>query len=141
MATQNPIAHFVLKDLALRTRVVSRMSKLLKEELRHLSSDKHNSILREKSQAAMEYFTWSSVWHEISTHAPILVAILQGVITSSSSTPPERVKRIICVCAAILLKCRNPKMFHVQAVISLLMHVGHSSKQVTNQHLTTNCIY
>ena len=123
------IARFVLKDLVLRTHILSHLSKLMKEELRQLLSDKHNSILQEKFQVAMEYFTWSSVWHEISTYAPFLVAVLRGVATTSSSDP-DNVKRIIGVCISILLKFRNPKMCHVQAVISLLMHIGHSSKQV-----------
>ena len=43
------IAHYVVKDPALRSRVVTHLSKLLKNELRRLSSDKHHSILREIS--------------------------------------------------------------------------------------------
>ena len=125
------IVHFVVMDAALRSRVVIDLIKLMKDELRQLSSDRYHSLLREKSQTAMEYFSWSSVWSEVSVHAPVFVALLLEVTSKLSSNPEQANASYVCVCVALLLKLRNPKMHPVQAMISLLMHIGHSSKQVT----------
>lgn len=126
---ETSIARFILSHPGLRRRVVQCIIKLLRCELSTLSSDKLGSIMREKSQTAMEYFTWESLWQELSSHAPTFFSILQGLSLKPSSTSAQ-VKPVACICAAILLKLRNPKMCQVQAMISLLLHIGHSSKQV-----------
>ena len=123
------IARYVVNQPDLRKRAIDCVITLMKRELTTLSSDTFSSILREKSQTAMEFFTWESVWQELSSHAPTLLSVLQG-ITSRRSINIARAKPVVCVCAAILLKLKNPKMCHIQAMLSLLLHAGHSSRQV-----------
>ena len=57
---------------------------------------------------------------EMSAHAPTSLSVLQG-ITSRRSINIARAKPVVCVCATILLKLKNPKICHIQAMLSLLL--------------------
>ena len=58
------IARYVVNQPDLRKRAIDCVITLMKRELTTLSSDTFSSILRAKSQTAMEFFIWESVWRE-----------------------------------------------------------------------------
>lgn len=122
------IAGFVMKNLPLRAKVLKEVQKVVGNEIKAICSDKHKSIFRDKSQDLLEHFSWEPLWLELSCKAPVLLSLMKGCTPKKAD--PERIKPIICTCAAILMKFRNPKLCHFQAVISLLLHAGHASKQV-----------
>ena len=122
------IAGFVIKSPALKSKVLNEIQKIVGNEIKILCSDKEKSIFRDKSQHHLENFSWEPLCSELSSKAPVLLSIMKGCTPKKAD--PERIKPIICTCAAILLKFRNPKLCYFQAVISLLLHAGHASKQV-----------
>ena len=91
--------------------------------------DKFDSILREKSQPAMELFSWTTIQLELEKHSCVLVKFLENAF-------PKVNRKILLMTTAMLLKGRNRKMCHVQAMISLLLYAGHAGKQVSKQALS-----
>ena len=124
------ITNFIIKNLSVRSKVLKEIQKIVCNEIKAICSDKHKSIFREKSQDVLEHFSWDPLWSELSTKAPVLLSIMKGCTPKKADT--EHIKPIICTCAAVLMKFRNPKLCHFQGVISLLLHAGHASKQVIN---------
>ena len=101
----------------------------IKGEMQQICSDKRASILCDTSDAAMKGFSWESVWLELQHSTPFLMATLEHPFPAKARN--ERMKPLLCTCAAMLLKWRQPKMCHVQAAISLVLQAGHSGKQVS----------
>ena len=97
------------------------------QELKNLCSNHFDSILREKSPTAMEYFSWNSIWLELEAKAPMLTTSLKKSMKSFS----EKNKRIPVVCISMLLKCQNKNMCMVQAIVSLILYTGHAGKWVS----------
>ena len=54
-------------------------------------------------------FSWESLWLEISKKAPTLTSILCSSILDKGKSEQEK-KPVICICAALLSKFRNPKI-------------------------------
>ena len=92
----------------------------MNSELKSLCANKAPSMLQDTSRASLELFSWELVWQEITKRASTLVSLLQ-------SSLPQKMKRdckpVICMCVAMLAKYRNPKVCHVQAAISLILHM------------------
>ena len=118
------IAGFVIKNPALKSKV---LNEIVGNEIKILCSDKETSIFRDKSHH-LDNFSWEPLWSELSSKAPVLLSIMKGCTPKKADL--ERIKHIICTCAAIPLKFCNRKLCYFQAVISLLLHAGHASKQV-----------
>ena len=119
------IAGFVIKNPALKSKVLKEIQKIVGNEIKILCSDKEKSIFRDKSQHHLENFSWEPLWSELSSKAPVLLSIMKGCTPKKAD--PERIKPIICTCAAILLKFCNRKLCYFQAV---LLHAEHASKKV-----------
>lgn len=122
------IAAFVIRNPALKSKILNEIQKIVRNEIKIICSDKEKSIFRDKSQHHLENFSWEPLWSELSSKAPVLLSIMKGCTPKKAD--PEHIKPIICTCVAILLKFYNPKLCYFQAVISLLLHAGHASKQV-----------
>ena len=93
-----------------------------------MASDNVHSIL---STGSMKEFQWKTLIKELCTYAPVLLNILQAAI--KTRVPRSNTNAVVCTCAAILLKHRNPKMSLLQKIISLILYSGHTSKQVYKQ--------
>ncbi len=124
------VVKFALKDPSMKGQVIAEVGKIVSKELKLLCSNKFNSVLLETSQIALEYFSWESLWLEMIKATPVLLSVLQAC-TVKRRVYPERVKPVVCMCAAILAKFRNPKACLVQSVISMILQAGHASKQVS----------
>ena len=100
-----------------------------RQEVIPISSDNHNSLLRHKSKAALENFSWERVWLELQQSAPLFLALLSGLLPSFKRRKEASIPAL-CMCASILLKLQNPKMNLVQSMVSLVLKAGHTTKQV-----------
>lgn len=118
----------LLKNQQRRSQAAKIIGRLIRNEMRHICSDKRMSILRETSEAAMKGFTWETVWLELQLVTPLLMTILEHSFPAKLRT--EKLRPLLCLCASMLLKRRQPKMCHVQAAISLVLQAGHCGKQV-----------
>lgn len=124
------VVKFALKDHSMKGQVIAEVGKVVNKELKLLCSNKFNSILLETSQAALEYFSWESLWLELTKRIPVFLSILRACSVKRQADP-ERVKPVVCMCAVILAKFRNPKACLVQCIISMILQAGHASKQVS----------
>ena len=111
----------------LQKNVVRGVGRILHQEFKSLCADSFPSILRDTTDVALKHFSWESLWMEILQKAPMFVSVLESCLPAK--TKLDR-RPVICMCAAMLAKYRNPKMCHVQAAVSLLLHAGHAGTQV-----------
>ena len=123
------------KNNVLQGKVIKCVGRLLNRELQTLCANKTPSMMQETSAIALEQFCWELVWEEITKKAPILVSLLQLSLPQKSKLDK---KPVICMCVAMLAKFRNPKMCHVQAAISLILHAGHAGTQVSLYNIETD---
>lgn len=116
--------------------VLRELHRLISKEL---CSESFGPILREKSWAAFQGFTWESLWLELVEKAPIFLTFAIGCVPMKKAELgiSEMAKPVLCMCAAMLLKFRNPKMSLVQRIISLIVDAGHCGTQVRSRML--NC--
>lgn len=123
------VARFILKDLSMKKQVIIEVGKVIKNELKLFCSNKFDSILVETSQAALQFFTWESMWEEMAKATPFLLSILQSCMSKQAKI--ERLKAVICMCFAILAKFRNPRLCLVQSMMSMILLAEHASKNVS----------
>ena len=123
------IAKCAVTNPSLRPHIIETLGHEVKQEMKVLSSVKHNSILRMKNKQSLERFTWDRVWTEIQTHCPILASFLMKCLPKTDMVN-KALMSSLCVCASILLKLRNPHINLVQGVLSLLLKSGHANTQV-----------
>lgn len=105
--------------------LMKKLSRVLREEMKMMCSEKTVSVLRSKSYDVLKNFKWEDLLKEMSVHAPTLAHILQSCTGKSSKK-----SAVIGVCASILLKSRCSKMSLVQKRVMLILHAGHCGKQV-----------
>ena len=133
----------VMKDAAMRKRVLVILQKDLQRELESMCSLHHNSVLRSTSPIALKKFSWMELEEEIRRTAPTLHALLDG--TLHVHIPPSAQRRrarsktrrvnksaVLGFCAAILCRYRNQSMNLVQRLLSVLLYKSGASKQVCN---------
>lgn len=131
---KSSLASIVLgpENMGLRKNVVRGVGKLMHQEFKFLCADSFPSMLRDTSDVALEHFSWESLWIEISRKAPTFVSVLESSLPAKTKLDK---RPVLGMCAAMLAKFRNPKMCHVQAAISLVLHAGHAGTQVSmNMH-------
>ena len=123
------VVKFALKDPSMKSEVISKVGDSMRKELKSFCSNTFNSVLVETSQAALEYFSWESMWQEMAKATPVIMSLFSTCL--SHQADKAKLKPIICMCTAILAKSRNPKLCLVQSIISLILLAGHASKQVS----------
>ena len=122
---QQGIAEETMKNPSTRKRVLNLVGRELQKEVQKMASDSTNSLLKMED---LKEFEWDKLLQELSTHAPVLLGVLQAATKTRS--PRTNTNAVICICAAIIFKQRNSKMSLVQKIISLVLYAGHTSVQV-----------
>lgn len=117
----------------LRGHVVKQVGRMCFQEIKSLCSDNYYGMMRNTSDVSLTNFSWESIWIEVLNKAPTLVSILTSCLPAKTKFNVNK-KPIICVAAAMLCKFRNPKMCHVQAAFSLILHAYHAGSQVSRNH-------
>ncbi len=104
---------------------VFQVSKKIREEMKQLSSDSHDSILKDTVEAVKQ-FHWDTVLLEYHKMVPTLMMLLQNLVPK-----PANKKPFICFLVSLLLKCRHQRMGLVQRAVSIMLYGNGSSKQVS----------
>ena len=123
--------------------VIAKVGKLVREEIRCLCSDRHDSVLKNTNPRTLNNFKCETVISEMEECAPTLLSILRECTRPLKVRKQLRTQRkrrqvvaqsdqnaIIAMCTAILCKNRNKNMCLLQKIISLVLQAGRSSKQV-----------
>lgn len=100
----------------------------LKKEIKTLQSVSTNSILLHSKPEDIMSFSWGKFEEELKLSAPMLYSVFLHLTTTRSRRPNQ--SAIICICIAIILKFRYPKMSLIHKLISSVLYSGHCSKQV-----------
>lgn len=106
------------------TSTIVEMARKIRAEMKRLSSDVHDSILRD-TVTAVKQFHWDTVMLEYEKMLPTLVMLLRNLIPK-----PMNKKPLICFVASLLLKSRHQRMGLVQRAVSIMLYGNGSSKQV-----------
>lgn len=107
------------------------MGQLLRSEIAAITSDNFKSITREKSRHSVKDFKHikCSLLNEMERKAPTLLSLLKSCLKTKK--PRSNTDAIIFVITSIMCKHRRPSACTFQRIISLILYVGHSSKQVS----------
>ena len=102
-----------------------------------LCSKKHSSVPRDSRPDSLATFTWDKLSEEVSIVAPTFYGILQACVGVKKRHKNMRCKTYLHsnnialgVCASIILRHCNHHMNLFQRLVSLILHSGHSGKQV-----------
>ena len=118
-----------MKDKNTRKHVVAAVGKVIRNEIKQLCSRNAKSVQRTRDAIKLKQFNWDAIISEATEHAPNLTDI-NGVYQDNQkaveSSPNE-----YCGNVSILCKHRNPQMTLFQWIVSLVLYVGHSAKQVS----------
>ena len=102
------------------------VSRKIKAEMKHMSSDDYDSILRDSyTVEALKHFNWETVMLELEKKLPILLTILKQIVPRPTEQRP-----LLCLVASQLLKSRHQRLGLVQRAVSIMLYGNGSSKQV-----------
>ena len=119
-------ASSLLKSDVTTNKVLVELARKMKREMKSFSSDKFDSILRDKYDA-LHQFSWESIFLEMSKGLPTLVTLLVQIIPKPSSN-----KQLVCMVASQLLKARHRNMCLIQRAISIMLYGNGTKKQVSH---------
>ncbi len=100
------------------------MATNIKGEMRTLSSDDNDSILRDTVEA-VKNFSWETIMLELKKHTPTLMSLLSLVINKPSDRIPQ-----MCFIASLILKCQHQRLCLVQRAVSVMLYGNGCAKQV-----------
>lgn len=104
--------------------LLSQLALKIKKEMKELSSDKHDSILRDTNEAVKQ-FSWETVSLELYKMIPTLMTLLALLVPN-----PDNYKPLLCTIASQLLKCRHQRLSIVQRAVSVMLYGHGTHKQV-----------
>lgn len=118
------MASTIANSPTLSKAMIAKIAIKIKHEMKDISSDSHDSILRDTVEA-VKHFHWETVILELLKKMPTLMALLSHLIPK----PTER-KPMLCFLASQLLKARHQHMGLVQRAVSIMMYGNGTAKQV-----------
>ena len=136
------IARQALLNNRVRPHLFTLLKKQIQKELTRMCSKKQPSLLRSSSPDSIASFSWESIANEVFLVAPTFHTILQACVNvkrrkRANTSGGKRHKTYhrsdnaaLGVCACILLRHRNHHLNLFQRLVSLILHSGHSGKQV-----------
>ena len=119
------LAKRCLQDSNIREYVIKGVGQILLREVSILCSNRGKSILRDKSNIALEKFNWKDIHDELCGTAPILVKLLKGALPRCSNQ-----HTMISIIISLLCKSRNSSVCLFQRLMSIILYSGHASKRV-----------
>lgn len=140
------VARQALNHPTISSHIFSLIGHNIQKEMTVLCAKRTRSILRESSEEKLLSFSWDKLAKELETHSPTLFAILNSCVSikrrrrkmmSKKTGHAKKFKprqasntMVLGIVASILLRHRNQHMNLIQRIVSLILHNGHSSKQV-----------
>ena len=104
--------------------VLADVVRNLKQEMKHICSSNHDSILLDNHEA-IKHFSWETIWMELNKEVPTLMKLLTGITSSSLENKP-----MLCLIASMILKSRYSRMALAQRAISVFLYGNGVPKQV-----------
>ncbi len=120
------MASSIVNSPRLSQPVIVNLSLKIKKEMKAISSDAHDSILRDTIEA-VKHFSWQTVWLELTQKIPTLMSLLSHLIPK-----PDEHKPLLCFLASQILKSRHQRMGLVQRAVSIMMYGNGTAKQVSD---------
>lgn len=117
-------ASSTVKSNVMLGKVLSEITIKIKREMRQLSGDENDSILRDNVEAVKQ-FNWDIVLLEFQKKVPTLIRFLQLLIPQPSDQKP-----LLCFIASQILKARHQRLCLVQRAVSVMLYGNGASKQV-----------
>ena len=108
-----------------------KLSLKIKIEMKSISSDEYDSILRDHT-TALKHFHWDTIVLDLLKGVPTLMAFLAHLISK-----PAFHKPLLCLLASQILKARHQHMGLVQRAISMMMYGNGTAKQVRSPQQNT----
>ena len=120
------LASTMMSSAEIAKPILMEVSRKIKVEMKHMSSDDHDSILRDAYMVeALKHFDWERVMLELEKKLPILLTLLKQIVPRPTEQRP-----LLCLVASQLLKSRHQQLGLVQQTISIMLYGNGSSKQV-----------
>ena len=104
--------------------VLLEISRKIKKEMKDLSSDDRDSVLRDAVEA-VKHFNWTTVMMEYEKMMPTLMTLLKQLVPK-----PIEHKPLLCQVASQILKSRHQRMGLVQGAVSIMLYGNGTNKQV-----------
>ena len=117
-----------MKNEGVKKYILQLVGKIVHTEMKEFCSERGDSVLQNRDPTLLKTFTWKTVKRETTTHAPVLVKILESTGIKGKNRP--NFDAVVSVCVALLARNRNPRMNLVSKVLSLILYAGHSAKEV-----------
>ena len=118
------MASSVVNPPTLLKSIVTKIAAKIKSEMKELSSDAHDFILRDTVEV-VKRFSWELVKLELENKVPTLMTLLAEMV----GKPAERTPLIRFI-ASQLLKCNHQRISLVPCAISVMLYGNGTSKQV-----------
>ena len=118
------MASTVVNSPRMSKSIIAEIATKIKSEMKALSSDAQDSILRD-SVEAVKHFHWETVMLELLHNTPTLMSLLSQLVRR-----PAVQKPLLCFLASQLLKSRHHHMGLVQRAVSVMMYGNGTAKQV-----------
>ena len=128
--SQAALGAYTLSNTEARTNIVSRIGRILRQEVARMCSEKVQPYLQGNSIHKFAKFSWKAVLVDASRYAPTLLTLLQHCCRKKRAAPTKPSAVAVCVCIAVLCRHRQPTMNLLQKLISLCLYAGHAAKQV-----------
>ena len=126
--SKKTVAQEALRDPITKLCIVKMLGKELRQEVKTMSSQGANSILKSPNTEHLKEFTWDMILSELSKFAPLLKSLL--CFATKTRTPRSNTDAVIGMCAAMMFKHQNRNMNLVQRINSLVLYAGHAPKKV-----------
>lgn len=108
--------------------VICQVATSICSEMKDLSSDKHDSILRDKVEA-LKCFHWETIMCELEAKLT-LMNLLKLIVPRAEQHRP-----LLSLIASQLLKSRHQRMGLAQCAVSVMLYGNGTSKQVITKCL------
>lgn len=142
-----------MKVAKIRHEVLKVLAADVQRELTRVTARNTKSLFRDSSLESVQSFSWDAAATELETQAPLLTAVLRGIVCVKRRVRVRKLRRrkkqashrpsdtaVLCICAAIMLRHRNVHMNMLQRIVSLILYNGHASKQVCKRLMMAEII-
>lgn len=132
------IAEECLNHKDVKAAIIAKVGKLVREEIRVMCSDSHDSVLKSSNVQNLRTFKCEMIINEMEECSPTLSILRECTRPLKAkdregrrhvATPSDH-NAVIAMCTAILCKNRRNNMCLLQKLIALILQAGRSSKQV-----------
>ena len=113
------LGRLVMTDPAAAESVLKYMNKTVSEEVRTLTSKKHNSYLQQIDCQSLMTFKWKTFEDELKVNAPLFFKLLSAACDKSDILPAP-----VLFSVATILRSRNPKMSAAHHIVALMLDDG-----------------